>query len=335
MRAVTKPIVSDGKVKYVVQVLAPLAALESELRGLRAVLFSRVPIVIIIAILGALFIVRITLNPVDEIVNTIRQIRPDNLNVRLNVPNTGDEIARLAETFNDMLKDLERSFVAQRQIVQDISHELKTPLTILQGQQEVALRRNRSSMEYRDLLFSNLEEIEKMRRIVRDLLLLAKFDKESHTVEMKFVDLNKMVRELLDQEIQTMAQVKNIEVKLTERAAIMINASEDYLRLVLMNLLDNAIKYTPIGGTIEVTLGQDTEYVMIAVKDTGQGIPEKDLPYIFDRFYRVDKARRSGEGFGLGLSVVKSIVKIHKGEVHVQSQVNQGTTFSVYLPASV
>ncbi len=330
-RVFTKPIADKGKVKYVVQVLASLNPLYNELRGLKTAFFLRVPIVLLIAILAALLLVQVTLNPIDEMVSSIREIKPDNLNVRLKVPKTDDEVARLAQTFNEMLTEMERSFGAQRQIVHDIAHELRTPLTILQGQQEVALRRERTAGQYKELIYSNLEEIERMRHIINNLLLLASFDRKSVVMEMKPLNVNKMLEEILNNFKSTLKK-RDITVELIENLRDRIKGDEVYLRIVFSNLLDNAIKYSPDSGKVTVRVSPFKEFAKIEISDNGQGIPASQLPYIFDRFYKVDKARSSGAGFGLSLSIAKSIVQVHHGKIEVQSQLSQGTTFTVFLP---
>lgn len=331
-RVISVPIIEGKQIKYVVQVVASLAPLSKELKQLRKGFFVQLPIVLFIAIAGALVLVEVTLNPVDEMVKSIRQINPDSLKLRIKVPKTGDEIERLAETFNGMLDELEKSFAAQRQIVQDISHELRTPLTILQGQQEVALRRERSIVDYKNTLYSNLEEISKMKRIVNNLLLLAKFDKESVIKDMRTVELTRLVKETLE-EMKILAQAKNIEIKFVEpKEHPCVRGEETYLKLLLINLIDNAIKFTPEGGKVCIRLNGTLSSVQIDVTDTGVGIAEKDLALIFNRFYRADKTRGSGEGFGLGLSIARSVVNLHRGSITVSSRFNHGSTFMVHLP---
>ncbi|MCR4337206.1 MAG: HAMP domain-containing histidine kinase [Candidatus Omnitrophica bacterium] len=332
VRVITRPVVEDTKVKYVVQVLGSVMPLSRELYQLRRDFFLSIPLILVIAIGGALLLVKVTLNPVDEMVRTIGQIRADTLKLRLKVPHTGDEIARLAEKFNEMLDELERSFSAQRQIVQDISHELKTPLTILQGQQEVALRRDRNVSEYKELLYSNLEEIEKMKSIVNNLLLLARFDRNDVLIEMSSINLNNLLRQILE-EIKPLAEAKSIDVQLIEKEhQAIVKGNENYLKILFTNVLDNAIKYTLPGGKITMEVGVFKFFVHVEIKDTGIGISPEDLPHIFDRFYQADKSRAGKQGFGLGLSIVKSITELHEGNIDAQSQLHQGTTITIQIP---
>ncbi len=333
-RVITKPVMANDKVKYVVAVMTSLIPLSKELAELQQAFFLQIPIILLIAIIGALVLVQVTLHPVDEMVRSIKQINADTLRLRLKVPNTDDEIARLAETFNDMLEELEQSFISQRQIVQDVSHELRTPLTILQGQQEVALRRERSVEEYKEVLYSNLEEIEKMKHMVNNLLLLAKIDKDSILKGIGSVDINKLINKMVE-DITILAEDKKIQISIFERNKnILVKGDETYLKLLFLNIMDNAIKYTPKGGKIIVELIKLKSWVLVRIEDSGVGIDEKDIPYIFNRFYRVDKTRRGGEGFGLGLSIVKSVLDLHKGNIRVESEINKGTTFYIHLPLS-
>lgn len=331
VRSLTLPIIEQKELKYIVRVTASLVHLQAELDRLRGAVFFRVPVVVLIASLAGIFLVKATLSPVDEMVDIIRKIRPDNLKPRIQVPDTNDEITRLAETFNEMLGILDKSFTSQRQIIQDISHELKTPLTILRGQLEVAVKKERTVEEYKGVLYSSLEEIEKIRRIVDSLLILARLDSQGLTMEMKPLELNTLILSVLE-DLKILADSKKIEVVFIARAKIMLTANDIHLKRLFVNLFENAIKYTPYGGKVTVELDQTSQLVNIHISDTGIGIPEKDLPHIFDRFYRVDKARSGGEGFGLGLSIVKSIVQAHKGRISVKSQWGKGTTFNIHLP---
>jgi signal transduction histidine kinase len=232
-----------------------------------------------------------------------------------------------------MLERLDKSFSSQRQIIQDISHELKTPLTVLKGQLQLALRRSRSIEEYTTILRSNLEEIEKIQCIIDEVLTLARLEAQNILMEMKPVDLNRLIRNVLT-DIKVLAESKNIEIEFLARANVVIDANEVYLRRLFVNLLENAVKYNRPGGKIAIQTDENAENVIVDIMDNGIGIPENELPFIFNRFYRVDKARSSGEGAGLGLSIAKSIVQAHKGDITVKSHWGEGTTFSIHFPLS-
>jgi heavy metal sensor kinase len=330
-RAMAARLHDSGGTPRFVQTRIPLRSVRQQLNWFILQMFLRSLVVIVLASGGGILLVRFTLRPVDRMTTTILGIKPDNLDQRLRVPETQDEIARLAETFNEMLARLERSFHSQRQIVQDISHELKTPLTIIRGQIEVALKKRRSPEEYEEILQSSLEEIQKVRRIVDNLLLLARFDSPGHAMAMKPVALKHLLEELV-QEIRIQSQEKQIAVSLNTPREVTIRGNDVHLDRLFRNLLENAVKYNVTRGRIDVTLAEDRDNACVTVRDTGIGIAGGEIHKVFDRFYRVDQARSSREGFGLGLSIAKSIVDAHGGIIEAESAVGQGTTFRVYLP---
>ena len=198
---------------------------------------------------------------------------------------------------------------------------------------EVALKRERSVSEYRDILESNLDEINKISRILESLLALARFDSDAVTLNKEATDISVMIKEILS-DIEILALQKNIEITVMSFAGDnIVNIDRERMRRVFYNIFDNAIKYSNENGKIEVDIKRLGEEVLIKISDTGQGISEEDIPYIFDRFYRADKARCS-EGFGLGLSIAKSIVKAHGGNIEVRSRIDEGSTFTISLPVS-
>lgn len=330
LRVLTTPVIEHKRVAYIVQVASPLSAINSELTNLSAILLLLVPLTVLVTGIAGSLLVRVTLNPVDDMVRAIREIKADSLKLRIAVPDTNDEIRRLGETFNEMLGRLEKSFSSQQQFIQDISHELKTPLTVLRGELEVTLKKNRSVEEYAQILRSNLEEIDKIRRIVENLLILARLDTKGMAAEDKPVDLSQMLSTIVDH-LKVLADQKQIILNTVAPPGVFLSGQDAQLRRLFVNLLDNAIKYTPPRGKVVVSLKKDNGLAIAEVSDTGHGIPQSELPFIFDRFYRVDKAR-SSEGFGLGLSIAKSIALAHKGDIKVRSHEGLGTTFTVFLP---
>ncbi len=285
--------------------------------------------VILAGILGT-FLAKVTLRSFNKMIGTIHQIEAKNLKLRINAPDTGDEIKKIADTFDNMLERLDKAFSSQKQFAQDISHELKTPLTVLKGELEVALKKSRSPKEYESILSSSLEEIDKIAKIVESLLTLAKFDSKEEPLNIGRMDLNLLIQEIVS-DMKILAEQKNVEIKFLQRKEMILNGDRDQLKRLFVNLLDNAIKYTPQGGKIILESKKEGKIINIEISDTGIGISQDELPRIFDRFYTVDKSR-SGVGFGLGLSIVKSIVEAHKGNIEVKSVLNKGTTFTVHLP---
>ena len=229
-----------------------------------------------------------------------------------------------------MIARLEASFNRVRQFTADASHELRTPLTILRGETEIALRTERTVNGLRKTLLSNLEEIDRLSKIINDLLLLSRMDSGREEFHLQEISLDRIVEEKYEQ-MRTLAKEKGVVMEMERKESLSVRGDPVKLRQLLLNLLDNAIKYTPEGGKVWLSLERSNGFARITVADTGIGIPEEDLPHIFDRFYRVDKARRDG-GSGLGLSICKLIVEAHKGRIDVDSKPGAGSTFRVYLP---
>lgn len=266
--------------------------------------------------------------PLEEIARLAGQIsRADDLSRRL--PDTGrdDEIGQLTLALNQTLARLEELFTAQQRFLADVSHELRTPLTTIRG--NVDLMRRMGGAD--DVSLDDIEaELERMTRLVNDLLLLARADVGSLPVTTETVEMDTL---LLDVYRQVKALRPKVEVTLEEVDQVQVTGDSDRLKQLILNLVDNAVKYTPAGGQVFLSLHKDGGYAELTVRDTGIGIPEEDLPFIFDRFYRVDKARaRAHGGSGLGLSIARWIVEVHKGTLTVDSQVGEGTTFTVRLP---
>ncbi|NLF65685.1 MAG: HAMP domain-containing protein [Chloroflexi bacterium] len=266
--------------------------------------------------------------PLEEIARLAGQIsRADDLSRRL--PDTGrdDEIGQLTLALNQTLARLEELFTAQQRFLADVSHELRTPLTTIRG--NVDLMRRMGGAD--DVSLDDIEaELERMTRLVNDLLLLARADVGSLPVTTETVEMDTL---LLDVYRQVKALRPKVEVTLEEVDQVQVTGDSDRLKQLILNLVDNAVKYTPAGGQVFLSLHKDEGYAELTVRDTGIGIPEEDLPFIFDRFYRVDKARaRAHGGSGLGLSIARWIVDVHKGTLTVDSKVGEGTTFTVRLP---
>lgn len=332
-RVYTKPVNQDGAVKYLIQVASAQGLIYIALSGLRLLLFVLLPLTVIITGIAGAFLARLTLRPVDHMIDTLRKITAENLKLRIHLPDTKDEVKRLADTFNDMIERLDKSFASQHEFIQDISHELRTPLTILKGELEVTLKKLRSPEEYEAVLTSSLEEIGKMSRVIEDLLVLARFDNNQVALEIRRVDVGGILNRVMD-DMKVLAEQKDIDTSLSRQENLILDGDEDQLRRLFVNLFDNAIKYTSRKGKVIVMAHKDKGSVKVVVSDTGIGIPEDELPYIFDRFYQVARARRYNHGFGLGLSIAKSIVESHKGTISVLSQPDQGATFTVLLPIS-
>jgi len=330
-RALTIPVLEDKNILYFVQVASPLTILNAALSKLKFILFLLLPLTVLLtSFLAGKFLASITLKPLNAMVETAQKISAENLKLRINIPETQKEIKLLADTFNDMIDKLDNSFMSQKHFIQDISHELRTPLTILKGELEVTLKRVRSQEEYLSILKSNLEEINKISRLVDNLLLLARFENQEIPLEKDVIDISVIAKDIIS-DVKILAFQKFIEIKEDIQEQINISGDQEKLKRVLLNLLDNAIKYTPEKGFISLEIYKKNNNANIKIIDTGLGISNQDLPFIFDRFYKADKSRSSA-GYGLGLSIVKSIIEAHKGVITVESDLGKGTTFLVSIP---
>jgi heavy metal sensor kinase len=312
--------------------MAGLEEVDHERSQLLAVLTLAVPAALVMAGGCGYFLARKALVPMQQLHRLTEKITADRLDQRLPVANPSDELGHLTQTINAMISRLERSFAEVRRFTADASHELRTPLTAIRTEAEVALRLPLNTAEYQHLLGSILEECDRLTRLTDQLLTLSREDAGTVRLAREPVDL----AALLDSVVETMrplAEAKELQLHMGEKSVTRIHGDEIRLRQVFYNLLDNAIKYTPAGGTVAVRLEQRNQEAVVTVRDNGVGIPPEHLPRVFDRFYRVDKARsREMGGTGLGLSIVKTIVTAHGGQVELASTPNQGTTCTVTLP---
>jgi len=269
--------------------------------------------------------------PLEDMAAVARQItNADDLSRRVPYTERTDEIGVLARSFNQLLERLERLFQTQQRLLADVSHELRTPLTAIRGNVDLMNRMGDADPESLQII---QEEIDRMTRLVGDLLLLARADAGGLPLERKEVELDAILFEVYR---QVNLMEKSVEVTISEVDQACVMGDVDRLKQLLLNLISNAIKYTPEGGQVTLSLSKADGWAYINITDTGVGIPSEDLPYIFDRFYRVDKARNRGHGgSGLGLSIARWIAQAHGGNIDVMSEVGEGTTFTIILPVLV
>ena len=291
---------------------------------LRFLLLSLSPVVIAIACAGGAWLSRRALKPVTDITAAALTISIENLSERLPVPATGDELARLTEVLNMMLARLEAAVKTLSQFVADASHEFRTPLAAIRTTAELALRRARTPESYRESLEEIAAEAERMTALVEDLLILARSDAGVADMPLSPVDLSEVLRGAI-LEMRSLAERRQISIKqMLGDQAVIVSGNRPALHRLFLALLDNAVKYSPEGGDVIVTLSDEG----VEIKDSGAGIGETDLPHIFQRFYRADRARSQG-GYGLGLSLAESIVKAHGGSIDVSSAPGEGSTFKI------
>jgi heavy metal sensor kinase len=313
----------------------PLNALDTRLAGLKMWMLAGGSTVWILSILMLFYFSRQWQRSLRVVAEMAGHIDTRNLTKqRLFVPSEDPEVARLARTFNDLLDRLEQAYKTEQRFVADASHELRTPLTILRGEIEVALRKSRSAEDYAEVLKSSKEEIERMSRLVENLLALAHADAGEAIAKRQTVDVALLSRQVC-KKLQPLADQKKIAVHIDATEPAEVSGDAVALDRVISNLVENAIRYSPEGEQVNVRTESNGAHVKIEVSDTGEGIHAEHVPQIFDRFYRVDKARsRDFGGAGLGLSIVKAMVEAHGGRIEAHSELGQGSTFTVWLPRS-
>jgi len=299
----------------------------------RSYLLMFAPFVLLVAAGGGYWLSRRALAPVDALVRTARDIGGSNLNSRLQKLDTGDELQRLSDTLNEMLQRIEGAFLRVTEFTADASHELRTPISLIRTEAELALRRSRKETEYRESLHHILLEAERTSRLIEQLLALARADSGREALQMRAVDLCHTLHDIAES-WQQLASVRNLEFSRSiDGSDSFVLGDETLLRRLTDILLDNAFKYTPSPGSVHLSFEQRGNNAVIAVQDSGVGIAEEDQSRIFERFYRVDKARsRALGGTGLGLSIAQWIVVQHRGSIAVESRPGRGAIFRVELP---
>ncbi len=291
-----------------------------------------VPLVLIVAGCVGWFLAVHALRPFEEVARTAEQITSEKLNTQIENPRKEQEVQRLVQAFNSMVARLSQSFDQMRRFNANVAHELRTPLAILQGENEIALRSGSIPEDIRAVLISNLEELGRLTRIVNDILTLSEAEAGAQVLVKHPLNLKPLIDDLADQ-MQLLALERNIQIEVHELPDAVIEADDLWMRRAVLNLLDNAIKYSREGGKIQVSMSTEGGKVRISIRDEGIGIAKQDLPFIFDRLFRTDPARsRHSGGAGLGLALVKWVVESHNGKIRVLSEPDQGADFQVELP---
>ncbi len=323
---------SSGHPAYLVEFGELLDPVETMLDHLFLQLALGLPIAVLVAVGGGYLLVRRALQPVEVITHKAERITQHNLSERLPEAHTGDELQRLSHSLNRMIVRLDDAFQNSKRFVADASHELRTPLTILRGELENLSEDAQLNPEVRSRLGSVLEEIERLSRIVEQLFALSRLDAGEAQTEWTQFDLAELAKTTTEQ-MSLLAEDKGIAITCQASQKVPVEGDRARLKQVVVNLLDNAIKYTPEKGMIQLRVHGANGHAILEVADNGIGIPPDALPHIFERFYRVDQARANGsESAGLGLSIVKSICTAHGAEVEVQSTIGKGSRFRFKLP---
>jgi heavy metal sensor kinase len=322
-----------GNLTLVVQVAEPMDDFLEAVERFRTAMLLGIPVLLFAAAAGGHWMSTRAMRPVGEITGAAQAITPQDLSQRVAVPQTGDELQHLAETLNNMLQRIETAVERITQFTADASHELRTPIALIRTRAEVTLDNPRTNDQYRHALQEVLAESERTSALIENLMLLARSDTGTEALNFQRTDLNALARDVCTQ-AQTLAEAKQLTWKaVLPEAPTRVQGDPGSLRRLLLILIDNAAKYTPRGGTVSLTIRSAGNHAEIVVQDSGIGIPEADLPHIFERFYRADKARsRESGGTGLGLSIGHWIAQAHGGEIRVESSVGVGSSFMVSLP---
>src|SRR3984957_5937412 len=332
LRIWTKKVSVAGQ-SYIIQSAFEMDDFYEALNHFALLLFISIPSLLVCAAAGGYWISTRALAPVDQITQTARTISAQNLSSRLVVPQTRDELQRLSETLNGMLDRLEAAFKKITQFTADASHELRTPVAVMRTRAELSLRKARSAEEYRDVIAEVLAELEKTSGLIEQLMFLARADSGAETLHFHPTNVTEVLREACHQG-SALAEAKQIGFEAHINGDSMwIQGDATSLRRLFLILIDNAVKYTPANGKVEVSLQRNSGYALAQVRDTGIGIAQSDLPNVFERFYRADKARtRELGGVGLGLSIGRWITEVHAGTIEVHSSPGRGSSFQIRLP---
>jgi heavy metal sensor kinase len=320
---------------YLLRVGTPLAPLETTLRGILKIFLVMLPGGMLVAGLGGWWMARSALKPVDNLRASAQRISISQLHRRLPLRGTRDELDLLAETFNEVFARLERAVDQMQQFTGSIAHELRTPISVLQGEAELTLLHAQSIEEYRSVLTGQLAEFAKLNRMFNQLLLLARAEAGELHLVAREVDLSALARFLVE-EMRVVAEDSHVSLEVQADTSVQAIGDSEWMERVVLNLLDNAIKFTPPGGRVTVTVSACDTQAALEVRDTGIGIPAEAVPHIFERFFRVDHSRSTDvPGVGLGLTLVKWAVEAQRGSIQVESGAGAGSCFTVLMPLAL
>jgi heavy metal sensor kinase len=326
------PVPRQGQVRYVLHAEASMLLYRETLKALVILLITGSGTIFLVAWVGSGWLAKKVLTPIEVLSTGAETMSEADLGNRFTLDSPYQEFRRLTQAFNSVMDRFQLSGESQRNFCDIAAHEMKTPLTILQGNLEVALLKARTSEEYREALINNLEQVRRLIALTRSLLTLAKFTSGKPPVHLVPLALEPMIQDMVD-ELTLLADDRQITLSFESQSVPPVLGDAQWLKQALINLLDNALHYTPSGGAVTVRLQAVEEGVAVAVEDTGHGIEPEHLPHLFERFYRTDWARaKDAGGTGLGLPIVKEIAEAHGGSISVTSQVDKGSVFTLRLP---
>ena len=329
------PIPRQGQIRYVLHAEASMLLYRETLKGFVTLLTLGSGAVLLIAWIGSGWLAKKVLAPIEVLSTGAETMSEADMGKRLTLDSPYQEFRRLTQAFNSVMDRFQRSAESQQSFCDIAAHEMKTPLTVLQGNLEVALLKARTAEEYREALINNLEQVGRLIALTRSLLTLAKFTSGKPPVHLVPLALEPMIQDMVD-ELTLLADDRQITLAFESQTIPAVLGDAQWLKLALINLLGNALHYTPSGGAVTIRLQADGEGVAVSVEDTGHGIEPEHLPHLFQRFYRTDWARaKDSGGTGLGLSIVKEIAEAHGGSISVTSEVNKGSIFTLRVPVPI
>ncbi len=326
-------LTGKNHVRYILQAETSLLHYQETLNSLVLLVTLGSGATLLVAWIGSLWLAKKVLAPIEALCAGAETMSEADLGKRLTLDSPYREFRRLTQAVNSLLDQFQRSSEVQRNFCEIAAHEMKTPLTVLQGNLEVALMKARTPEEYHEVLLNNLQQVERLIALTRPLLTLAKFTSSKPPVNLVPLALEPLIQELVD-ELILLADDRQITLTFESQPVPSVLGDAPWLKQALVNLLDNALRYTPSGGAVTVRLQSVNHEVTVAVEDTGHGIEPENIPHLFERFYRTDWARaKDTAGTGLGLPIVKEIMEAHGGSISVTSQVLKGSVFTLRLPA--
>jgi len=319
--------------EFIVQIAEPVNNMLNSLNRIGFLLLVISPLFLIILSFIGYGLIKQAFSPIKSIVNDVESITAKDLSLRIKTISSKDEIGVLIATFNNLISRLENSFNQIKQFSLDVSHELKTPLTVLKGEIEVTLRQKRESADYLNTLKSLREEVEKLQYIVDNLLLLSNLESKEHIITKEIINLNTLLKIVLN-DLYPLAKNKNQKIDFFEKADTEIIGEKELLIRLFSNIVENAIKYSHENGEISIKLSENNSKVVVSISDNGIGIEPEYKDKIFDRFFRIDESRTSEPGgSGLGLAIAQKIASLHDAEIKVDSAIGAGSTFHITFPS--